>query len=179
MNLLSLIGWTLDVKALNNVKKSIIIEAPHTSNWDFIIGILAAKASKITFYFIIKKEWNLPILGHFLKKLGAIFVDRTQATGITTTIANKLKEMPNGHIIFTPEGTRSRVNKWKSGFYIIAKEANIPISIGYIDYKTKRIGIHNILSPTGNMALDCKKLREFYKTITPKNKKNYDPNWTI
>tara|TARA_A100001015_G_scaffold321464_1_gene452353 strand:+ start:3241 stop:3780 length:540 start_codon:yes stop_codon:yes gene_type:complete len=179
MNWLKLIGWRLDVNALKDIKKSIIIEAPHTSNWDFIIGIIAAKASNINFYFIIKKEWNIPVIGPLLANLGAIFIDRVNPSGVTSLIATKLKKMPNGHVIFTPEGTRSKVKKWKSGFYIIAKQAGIPISVAYVDYKEKKIGVDHTFIPSGNIKSDCKKLRDFYKTVTPKNSDNYDPNWII
>ena len=85
--------------------------APHTSNWDFFIGILATKISQLKILFIIKNEWNLPIIGVILKKLGAIFVDRNKSSGLTKIISKKLCEMHSGHIIFTPEGTRSAVKK--------------------------------------------------------------------
>ena len=173
------LGWTLDIHALSQIKKSIIIEAPHTSNWDFFIGILAAKASGIKFYFIIKKEWEKPILGVLLKKLGAIFIDRYQTTGLTNKITEIFKKMPEGHIIFTPEGTRSRVKKWKTGFYFVAHESHLPISVGYIDYKEKKVGIDHTFYPSGNIQDDCEKLRKFYQTIHPKNKKNYAPDWII
>lgn len=179
MNWLKLLGWELDLDTFKEVEKSIIIEAPHTSNWDFFFGILAALQSDVNFYFIIKKEWNLPFLGSIFKKMGAIFIDRSKPTGLTMKITEKLKLMPNGHIIFTPEGTRSRVKKWKSGFYHIAIQSNLPISVGYIDYQKKKIGIHHIFYPSGDIEKDCEKLRSFYNSVTPKNKNNYTSNWVI
>ena len=178
-NWLKLLGWTLSIDELKKVKKSIIIEAPHTSNWDFFIGILAAKSSGIKFHFIIKKEWNKPFIGPLLRTLGAIFIDRSQATGLTKQISETFKKMHEGHIIFTPEGTRSRVKKWKTGFYFIAHESHVPISVAYIDYKEKRIGIDHTFYPSGNIHHDCIRLRKFYSTIHPKNNANYNPDWLI
>ncbi|RAP24702.1 acyltransferase [Candidatus Marinamargulisbacteria bacterium SCGC AG-343-K17] len=177
--LLKLFGWKLNIEAIKNTQKSIIIAAPHTSNWDFIVGICAALASGIKFHFIIKKEWNKPIIGYLLLKLGAIFIDRSKPTGLTQQLVEKYRTMSEGHLIFTPEGTRSRVEKWKSGFYIIAHESRLPISVGYINYKEKSIGIDHTFYPTGNIEDDCNKLRTFYQTISAKNPKNYNPNWKI
>ncbi len=179
MFILKVLGWSLDAKKLDPIKKSIIIEAPHTSNWDFFLGILAASSINLKFKFIIKKEWNKPIIGNILLKLGAIFIDRSQKSGLTENIIEMLNKLDEGHIIFTPEGTRSRKSKWKSGFYHIAQKTKLPISIAYIDYKKKKLGIHKIFHPTGNIQSDCNLIRNIYKKITPKNKKNYDPNWKI
>ena len=179
MFLLKFFGWTIDAKKLDSLKKSIIIEAPHTSNWDFFLGILAALSINLKFKFIIKKEWNKPIIGSILIKLGAIFIDRSQKSGVTTTIIEMLNKLNEGHIIFTPEGTRSKVNKWKSGFYHIADNAHIPIAVGFIDYNKKEIGINNVFYPTGDINKDLEPIREFYKKIHPKHTKNYDMNWHI
>mgnify|MGYP001325130490 CR=1 FL=1 len=179
IHFLKIFGWKLNINAIKSTPKSIIIAAPHTSNWDFIVGICAALASGIKFHFIIKKEWNKPIIGQLLLKLGAIFIDRSKPTGLTQQMVEKYRSMTDGHLIFTPEGTRSKVQKWKSGFYIIAHESQLPISVGYINYKNKTIGIDHTFYPTGNMVDDCKKLRTFYESITPKNKNNYNANWEI
>jgi len=177
--LLKILGWSVNIDAIKTIKKSVIIEAPHTSNWDFILGIMAALSTGIKFRFIIKKEWNKPIIGYVLKQLGVIFIDRSKSTGLTQQIIAQFKTMEEGHIIFTPEGTRSRVNQWKSGFYITAHEAQLPISLAYIDYASKKIGIDHTLYPTGNMKKDGKKIKEFYQQISPKNPQNFNPNWTI
>ena len=177
--LLKLFGWSIDITQIKSVKKSVIIEAPHTSNWDFIIGILAAISSEIKFHFIIKKEWDKPIIGSLLLGLGAIFINRSRASGLTQQIIEQFNKAKEGHIIFTPEGTRSRVNKWKTGFYTVAHEAKIPISVGYIDYKEKKIGIAYTFYPTGNMKDYCLKLKSFYETIHPKNNQNFQPDWSI
>ncbi len=179
MFLLKFFGWTIDAKKLDSLKKSIIIEAPHTSNWDFFLGILAALSINLKFKFIIKKEWNKPIIGSILIKLGAIFIDRSQKSGVTTTIIEMLNKLNEGHIIFTPEGTRAKRSQWKSGFYHIAQKTKLPISIAYIDYKKKILGVHEVFYTTGNIQKDCDLMRSFYKNVTPKNKKNYDPNWKI
>lgn len=175
----SFLGWQVDVSKLETIPKSIIIQAPHTSNWDFFVGIIAAKKSKIPFRFIIKDAWNIPIIGTILLKLGAIFINRSKSSGLTQRIAEAAKKMNQGHFIFTPEGTRSKVSKWKSGFYHIAHNAHMPIAIGYIDYKHKKIGIHDVFYPSGNIKADMATYRDFFNTVQPKHTKNYDPNWEI
>ena len=112
--ILKLLGWRVHIEPILNVKKSVIIAAPHTSNWDFIIGILAAKACKIRVKFIIKR---MEFAHHwpYLTLFGAIFVNRSKAQGVTASIIDTIKAMPEGHIVFTPEGTRSPVQKWRSG----------------------------------------------------------------
>tara|TARA_Y100001935_G_C17237634_1_gene473881 strand:- start:320 stop:862 length:543 start_codon:yes stop_codon:yes gene_type:complete len=177
--LLNIFGWSVNIDAIKTIKKSVIIEAPHTSNWDFILGIMAALSTGIKFRFIIKKEWDKPIIGKQLQRLGAIFIDRSKSSGLTQQIITQFKTMNEGHIIFTPEGTRSRIEKWKSGFYTIAHEAQLPISVAYIDYASKRIGIDHILYPSGNIKEDCIKIQEFYQQISPKNPQNFNPDWTI
>ncbi len=171
--------WKINIEPLNGIKKSIIIQAPHTSNWDFFLGVIAAKKTKIPFRFIIKNSWNTFPIGVILKSLGAIFIDRSKSTGLTQTIVDELKKINEGHVIFTPEGTRSKVNKWKSGFYHIADNAHIPIAVGFIDYNKKEIGINNVFYPTGDINKDLEPIREFYKKIHPKHTKNYDMNWHI
>ena len=172
-------GWNVDISPLKDTKKAIIIEAPHTSNWDFFIGIYAALKLKLPFKFIIKNSWNIPIIGSILKGLGAIFIDRSKSSGLTKELSHQMKDIKNGYLVFTPEGTRSRVDKWKTGFYHIAINSNLPIAIGYIDYKTKKIGIHNIFYPTNNIQDDFNKIREFYKTISAKKPQNFNKNWYI
>ena len=162
----SFFGWQVDVTKLEKVPKSVIIQAPHTSNWDFFVGIIAAKKSNIPFRFIIKDAWNIPIIGMILLNLGAIFINRSKSSGLTQRIAEAAKKMNHGHFIFTPEGTRSKVSKWKSGFYHIAHNAHIPIAIGYIDYKHKKIGIHDVFYPSGNINADMANTETF---LTPSN----------
>ena len=175
----SFFNWKINIEPLKNIKKSVIIQAPHTSNWDFFLGIIAAKKTKLKFKFVIKKSWNIFIIGPILTSLGAIFIDRSKSTGLTQNIIDQLKKMNEGHIIFTPEGTRSKVKKWKSGFYHIADNAHIPIAVGFIDYKEKAIGINNIFYPTGEIKKDLSLVREFYKKIKPRHPQNYEMNWTI
>ena len=102
-----------------------------------------------------------------LLNLGAIFINRSKSSGLTQRIAEAAKKMNHGHFIFTPEGTRSKVSKWKSGFYHIAHNAHIPIAIGYIDYKHKKIGIHDVFYPSGNINADMAQYRNFLIQSNP------------
>lgn len=175
----SFFGWDVDLSPLKDTQKAIIIEAPHTSNWDFFIGIYAGLKLKLPFKFIIKNSWNMPIIGLILKGLGAIFIDRATSSGLTKELGYQMEKIKNGYLVFTPEGTRSRVNKWKTGFYHIAKNSKLPIAMAYIDYKTKKIGIHKIFYPTNNMQQDFNNIKEFYKTISAKKPQNFNKNWDI
>jgi 1-acyl-sn-glycerol-3-phosphate acyltransferase len=173
------LGWTMATKPLTHINKCIIIQAPHTSNWDAILGLIAAKKTGLFIKFIIKDTWDRPFIGPLLRSLGAIFVDRRQPNGLTQQLIDYLNSVKTGHIIFTPEGTRSKVKEWKTGFYYIAQQAGIPIALGYIDYQTKTIGIHSCNHPSGNIHKDIPPIRDFYRTITPKYLDQYDPNWTV
>jgi 1-acyl-sn-glycerol-3-phosphate acyltransferase len=160
--ILTLMGWQTNTTNLLNVKKSILIVYPHTSNWDFIIGILSAYAQNIQIKFIIKKEWNIPLIGWVLKKMGAIFIDRSKSTGLTKKIVALIPSLPRGHIVFTPEGTRKKVDKWKTGFYYTALEAKLPISLAYINYKQKTAGILETFKPSGDYDTDLEIIKKKY-----------------
>ena len=161
--ILTLFGWRINTAKLEGINKSILILVPHTSNWGFVIGLLSAYAHNIDIKYIIKKEWNIPIIGWILYHLGGIFIDRTQSSGLTERIATMIQGMRHGHIVFTPEGTRKAVTKWKTGFYYTALASNVPISLVHINYKTRTVSILKIVTPTGDLESDIKKIKETYK----------------
>ena len=169
---------TISIDPITKIKKALSFK-PHTPAIGISYGIIIGRLCKIKFKFLIKKEWNIFIIGKVLTYFGAIFIDRSKIEGTTRVISNQMKPLTEGHIVFTPEGTRSKVSKWKSGFYFIAFQSHIPISVGYIDYKTKTVGIDHILYPSGDIQKDCAKLKAFYKTVSPKNPNNYHPDWSI
>ncbi|MCW8887665.1 MAG: 1-acyl-sn-glycerol-3-phosphate acyltransferase [Gammaproteobacteria bacterium] len=151
-----------------------MIAAPHTSNWDFIIGMGATDLMELPIRFTIKKEWMFFPVGSFLDHLGAIPIDRTPKPGIVhknmvNVMVDLLNEATDDLIIaITPEATRSRREKWKSGFYRVAKRADVPVLLGYIDYAKKECGIKEVIQLTDDTQADMRKIMAFYQTTTAK-----------
>ena len=141
-----LAGWRLNPNWPKGVKKAVLIAIPHTSNWDIMYARAAFFLMDIPVRFTIKKEVMVGPLGWLLSSLGAIPIDRQRIPGgkkqtYTEAMIQMLNERDELVVMVTPEGTRSAVNKWKSGFYHTALGANVPIVIGYLDYKKKEAGI--------------------------------------
>jgi 1-acyl-sn-glycerol-3-phosphate acyltransferase len=165
--LLKLFGWQA-IQGLPKFKKYVLIGAPHTSNWDFILGMTTALAIGLRFKWLAKHTiFNNP-LGPVLKFFGGIPVDR----GVRSSVIEKMTEMFNNSeqlvLGITPEGTRSKTEFWKSGFYYIALSAKIPIYFAYLDYGNKKIGIGDHFFPTGDIEEDMKIIRNFYSGIKGK-----------
>lgn len=170
--ILKVSGW----KAITTVEeppKSIICVAPHTSNWDFIIGKLFYWSVKRKSNFLMKDSWFFFPLGIILRGMGGIPIDRSKHSSVTDTLAQEFGKRDKLHIAITPEGTRSLVTKWKMGFYHIALKANVPIQLAFLDYKKKEMGITEIFHPTDNEEADMEKIRGFYKDVTAKHPEHF------
>lgn len=152
--LLWIMGWKVDKTAPEGVKKCVIVVGPHTSNWDFIIGRLAFKTYGVNARFLIKKELFFPPMGWILKAMGGIPVDRQGKNNVTNTAVRLFEENESMYIVFTPEGTRSYNPNWKKGFYHIARKANVPIYISYMDFERKIGGFYEPFTPTGDPDAD-------------------------
>lgn len=157
--ILKLFGWKIDSTAPSGVRKAVVVMGPHTSNWDFIIGRIAFSQYAINAKFLIKKELFFWPLGSLLRSLGGIAVDRQKGSNLTDQAVRILKEYEEIFMVFTPEGTRSYNPKWKRGFYYIAQKAEVPIYIGYIDYKKKMGGFDSLFHPTGNIEEDIAEIK--------------------
>ena len=131
-------GWTTEVTE-DHPDKFIICLAPHTSNWDFILGLLYSRARGMQCNFMMKKEWFFWPLGPIFRSLGGIPVYRQKKTSMTDAMAEAAKAAKTFHLCITPEGTRSRTADWKKGFYFIALKAGLPILLYGVDYTQKRI----------------------------------------
>ena len=119
-------GWTKEI-TVAHPDKFIICLAPHTSNWDFLIGQLYTKAEGLKTNFLMKKEWFFWPLGVIFKRLGGIPVWRSKHTSMTDNLAETAAKKTSFKLCITPEGTRSPNAVWKKGFYFIALKAGIPI----------------------------------------------------
>jgi len=162
-------SWKIE-GAIPSDKKFVLIAAPHTSNWDLVITISLAFLFKVKIYWMGKDAMFRFPFSNIMLWLGGIPIDRTKKNNVvqqTIDVFNQNKEMI---ITIPPEGTRDKVPYWKTGFYHIAHGANVPIVLGFIDFKRKIGGLGPLLKPTGNIAKDMEKIKEFYSKITGKHK---------
>ena len=161
------LGWTKEVTEVHP-EKYIICLAPHTSNWDFIMGLLYSRAEGFLINFLMKKEWFFWPLGAFFRSIGGIPVYRGKHTSMTDALAETARNTPNFRLCVTPEGTRSLNPEWKKGFYFIALKANIPILLYGLDFERKIIECKHVIVPTGDVEADMKLIKTYYKDFKGK-----------
>ena len=171
MNLAGLIlkiaGWKVSITVPDH-PKCIISVAPHTSNWDFILGKLAYASVKRHAGFLMKESWFFFPLKYILKAIGGIPVPRRRGSSLVDSIVNKFNRSPRMVLAITPEGTRSRTSEWRYGIFYIARDAGVPIMLGAIDYKKKIISITDEFVPTDDIQADMDSLKNYYKNFTAK-----------
>jgi len=168
-----LIGWKV-VGSLTYPEKCLVIAAPHTSNWDFLIGRCYAYIIGVSPKYLIKSELFKPIIGTLLKWNGGIAVFRNSNHNVVDQIVEKYKNSDKFILGISPEGTRKRVQKWKTGFFHIATKADVPILLLKLDYKNKEIGIFNQLLATGNFEKDMLFIQEQFANFKGKVPDNYN-----
>ena len=168
-NYLKMRGFTFVGQFPEGVKKSVVISAPHTSVEDFVIGRCFFWMEGRQVKFLVKKEFfRTPILRWMLKKMGGIPVDRSKGNHMVGKTAAVFKQYDELHVVITPEGTRKRVEHWKRGFYYIAQMAQVPVVLGFIDFKTKRCGYGPSFVPSGDYDKDWTILENFYRGMQGK-----------
>lgn len=161
-------GWTVSI-TVPDVDKCIICVAPHTSNWDFVIGKLAYASVGRDAGFLMKAQWFFWPLGCFFRAIGGIPVERkNKKVSLTDIVVEKFRTSARMQLAITPEGTRSRTVVWHTGFLHIAKRAGVPIQLGVIDYADKRVMINNTFESTGDTEADMLRVKDFYKPFKGK-----------
>lgn len=178
-------GWKVDENLPPEIKKCIIIAAPHTSNWDFWYTMASFAIYKLRIRFTVKKEWMRFPFSLLMKPLGGIAIDRTpridesSRKSFVEAMIELFEENEELIIVITPEGSRSRRDKWKTGFYHVAMGANVPILLGYVDYQKKVAGIGKTIYPS-DFNTDMRQIMAFYQKIHPKFPENFsvDKNFT-
>lgn len=160
-------GWTKEV-TVDHPDKYILCFAPHTSNWDFVVGQLYSYAENVRINFLMKKEWFVWPLSILFKQLGGIPVNRGKHTSMTDCLADTAKNSPNFRLCITPEGTRSLNPEWKKGFYYIALKAGVPILLYGVDYEKKLIKCTKRIIPTGDFESDMKQIKLYFKDFKGK-----------
>lgn len=164
-----LAGWKVSGKK-PDLKKYVVIVAPHTSNWDFFVGWSARNIIGFRPNFLAKNSlFKIPFVGWFLKFIGGVPVDRSKNTNMVDQVVKLYKEKEEFIMTITPEGTRSYSPKWKTGFYRIANLAGVPIlKIGF-DYATKTVFLDELFYPTGDMEKDIETLKDYFRQFKGKN----------
>ena len=163
-----LFGWNICGEA-PTYRKFVLIAAPHTSNWDFPFMLATAYALRVRISWFGKHTLFIPPWGWFMRKLGGIPVDRRAPQTLVMQMAEKFRNSDALVLAVPPEGTRSKVDVWKSGFYHIASQSGVPIGLGYLDYQRKLCGLGMFVIPTGNVKEDMNKIRDFYRNIRGKH----------
>lgn len=169
----SITGWKVEGQLPEDIKKCIMVAAPHTSNWDFPYSLAAFYIMKVRINYLMKKEWLKFPLGSLFRAVGAIGVERSKSTNMVEQLVSRLNKAHEMRILISPEGTRSKTHKWKTGFYHMALQANVPIIMTSLDYKHKVARVGPMFHPTGDFKHDMQAVLDFYRHVIPRNPHNY------
>ena len=167
--LLEKLGWSMR-GAWPDLKKVVIIAAPHTSIWDVLIGLLVIQASGLQVTFMGKQEAFKWPFGGILRHYGGIPVNRKEPGGIANQVAMKIIESDHMWFALAPEGTRKAVKEWKTGFWKIAKQAGVPVCCAYFHFPDKVIGVGEVFELSDDMHADIAKIRAWYKPYQGKGR---------
>lgn len=159
--LLRVSGWRVQ-GPFPNIPKFILLGAPHTSNWDFILMLALGFSLQARFQFMGKAELFRTPLGWFFRWCGGIPVERNKSVGLVEQMVMLIQHHERIILTIAPEGTRDKVTEWKTGFYYIARKAGIPLVLGFVDGRKKTIGIGPTYHLTDDMQSDMKAIQSFY-----------------
>ena len=174
-SLLSFLGWKVlgEIGEEHTNKNLVVIVAPHTSNWDGILGVAAIAGLDARISFIGKDAAFKYGLGAFLKYMGGIPIDRSNPRGVINDAIEKIKKMNGTLLGMAPEGTRSKVDAWKTGFLRIAEGIDAKIIPASIDFATKEILLGKVFVPSGDNKKDIRDLQDYYKVFTARHPEKY------
>ncbi len=167
---LKLTGWKVQGQLPPDGHKSVLIAAPHTSNWDLPYTLMVAFALRLHIYWMGKEQLFKPPFRGFMMWLGGIPVRREKSNNLVAASVDAIKAADGPlQLIVPPEGTRSNTRYWKTGFYYIALGAQVPIVMAYMDYKQKISGLGPVFLPSGDIEADMTAIKAFYAPFTGKN----------
>ena len=174
-SLLSFLGWKVlgEIGEEHTNKNLVVIVAPHTSNWDGILGVAAIAGLDARISFLGKDTAFKYGLGAFLKYMGGIPIDRSNPGGVINDAIEKIKKMNGTLLGVAPEGTRSKVEAWKTGFLRIAEGIDAKIIPASIDFATKEILLGKVFFPSGDNKKDIRDLQDYYKVFTARHPEKY------
>lgn len=158
---LKLVGWHARGKELSH-QRFVLIGAPHTSNWDFPLMLMVVLKLRLRVFWMGKHTLFPFGLGWLMKWLGGIPINRSASHNVVNETVRQYNENDELVVLIPPEGTRSKVTQWKTGFYHIACNAGVPILMGYVDAENKEAGIADFFQPSGDIDKDMVEIREFY-----------------
>jgi 1-acyl-sn-glycerol-3-phosphate acyltransferase len=167
---LKLAGWKVQGSLPAGAEKSVLIAAPHTSNWDLPYTLMVAFSLRLTPYWMGKEQIFKPPFRGLMMWMGGLPVDRSKSSNLVAASIDAIK-IANGplQLIVPPEGTRGKTRFWKTGFYYIAQGAQVPIVMAYLDYDKKIGGLGPVFQPTGDIDSDMAAIKSFYVPFKGKN----------
>lgn len=165
--LLGFFGWRLTGQ-LPNIRKVMVAVAPHTSNWDFVLGVLVMWAMDLRLNFFGKHTLFKGVFGKWMRSIGGIPVDRGSAHGLVGEAVSAFKERETLWFAIAPEGTRKKVEHFKSGFMHIATQANVPVLLVSFDLVDRIVHFGEVLQPSGDVAADVARIEAYFKPLTEK-----------
>lgn len=162
-------GWRVEGTLPPEAARSVFIAAPHTSNWDLPYTLMCAFVLDLHIRWMGKASLFAFPFGPVMRWLGGIAVRREQSNNLVAASAEALRDATGPlQLVVPPEGTRGKTRRWKTGFYFIAQEAQVPIILAYMDYPDKRAGLGPVFVPTGNVEADMAEIKRFYAPIRGK-----------
>ena len=162
---LALWRWSVAPAAEPVPDRCVMIAAPHTSNWDFPLTLALARVSGVKISWLGKKSLFRGPAGPIMRWLGGVPIDRSAPGGMVTSLANEFEGRDRLVLVVPAEGTRSRTEHWKSGFYRIAQQADVPIVCAFVDRRTRTGGFGPVISPSDDLVADMDRIRDFYSGI--------------
>ncbi len=156
-----------------NLPKFVIIGAPHTSNWDFVVAMAAGLALGLEFHWLGKHTIFRGPLGRLWRAMGGIPVDRSAGQGIVEQVLDEMNARDRFILGLSPEGTRRKVDRWKTGFYRIARGAGVPILMVYLDFERRVVGLGDLFEPTGDLEGDIERMRAYFARFPGKRPELY------
>lgn len=169
---LALLGWRIEGE-IPNVPRCVVIVAPHTSNWDFVIGLATLLALDLRVTWLGKHQIFRGPFGLLWRGLGGVAVDRSAPDGVVEQAAAVLAPPHSAFLAIAPEGTRRKVERWKSGFWRIARAAGVPIFPVAFDYRTRAVVLGEPYTPTADYAADLAALQRRFSAEMARNPRNY------
>lgn len=163
----SLGGWRF-VGDVPEPKKAVCLAVPHTTNLDGLLLVLLTKSVGMDVSWMVKASWGKGPFGNVVRGVGGVFIDRAASHGMVEQMIQEFARRETLHLVIPPEGTRSRTDFWKSGFYRIALGAKVPIVPGFLDYRVRQGGFGSPIDLSGNVKQDMDRIRHFYRDVATK-----------
>ncbi|MBI5537666.1 MAG: lysophospholipid acyltransferase family protein [Deltaproteobacteria bacterium] len=171
---LNVFGWKVEGGA-PDIPKAVVVAAPHTSYWDLPFTLAVAWSLGVQVKWLGKHTLFRPPFRTFFRALGGIAVDRRDRHDLVPQVVRLVRQADRLMVIIPPEGTRSQARRWKTGFYHIARGAQVPIILGFLDYERKVGGLGEVFWPTEDLAADADRINSFYREIKGKNSHLFTP----